>query len=180
MLIPNIWKSGSGENSNKEILKEQSIDELGNMEGKNMSHKLPEDVRNRILNMGYSAGLSVSRWDVYPEKKLIIINVYEKQSDEQISAIQNKQIDNWTIKIQYDEAFHDRMINVKNELLALKNDPVYRIAYYEIEESPSYESPRIWIVVFELTPENQKLNGTKIQGWEIVKVGEVVRPPSQS
>jgi hypothetical protein len=71
------------------------------------------------------------------------------------------------------------MNEVKNELQSLKNDPAYKIAYYEIEEYPFWENPKIWIVVFELTPENQKLNGTKIQGWEIVQVAKVVRPHSE-
>jgi hypothetical protein len=179
-MIPSIWKLGSRENINKENIKEKPIEEFGNMEVKNMSHKLPEDVADQILKIRYSEELAISKWDVYPDEKNIVIKVYEKPSDKQILAVQNTQIDNWKIKIQYDEDFHDRMINARNELQAIKNDPAYRIAYYEIEESPFFESPRIWIVVFELSPENKKLNGTKIQGWEIVQVGEVVRPPSQS
>jgi len=175
----NVWKFGTGEKSQEEPFLKESVNVVEKLEEKKMSHKLPEEIKDRIVNIGYSARLAISKWDVYPEEKTIVFNVYEKPSDEKIQNIENTRIDNWTLKIKYDDVFHDQMTQTRMELNALKNDPAYKIAYYEIDDSPYYESPRIFIVVHEFTEKNQKLNGTRIQGWEIVQVSKAVLPPPQ-
>ncbi|MDP2842540.1 MAG: hypothetical protein Q8O06_02715 [Acetobacterium sp.] len=181
LLLTHVsWQYCIQENLSKNGSNERTIGEFKDLEEMEMTEKISREVSEKILNLRYSEKLTISKIDVIPEKRVIVINVSKKPSDEQISVIQNKKIENWSIKVQYDEAFQDRMIKVNNELQSLKNDSAYRIAYYYIEEYPFWENPKIWIVVFELNSKNQKLNGTKIQGWEIIKVGEVVRPPSQS
>ncbi len=122
--------------------------------------------------------LGVTRWSVEKTKKRINIFVYELTPERE--QFNGKVISGWTINVTYDAEYRREEEKLNAELERLKEKPEMEIGgwVYGIDD-PRIGNKRVDIFVGNLTPENQQLRGTRINGWEVYGVYKSVVPPKR-
>jgi len=132
------------------------------------SPELLEQLKN--LNLQYH-DFAINKWGIDPNTNEIILYMNNIRNQSQIDDLQGTHICNYTIRIIHDTEFEKIRDEVYNNLTLLRKDSRYQINTinmgtnaFGISDSPRYYA-EVW--VNELTPENQKLDNTMIQGWRI-------------
>jgi hypothetical protein len=127
------------------------------------SERLPEDLEKVIEDIQMNRKIGVNKWEYDYKNKQFIIYVIGLRDENKVSDLQGKQIGNWTIKVIHDVSYEKERDLVRTEIMELEKDPELQIA--ESDRGAGGKEVNIW--VFNLTPENQALNGKKIHGWTI-------------
>ena len=132
------------------------------LDGANMTQEeLPEDVKEEVKAIRCYSKFSISKWKFDSKNKQITIYAIDIQDKDEVDDLQAKQISNWTIKIIHDVAYEEKRDQVWTELLELEENPELQIAGFDMGAG----EVNMW--VYNLTPENQALDGQKIHGWTI-------------
>ena len=151
----------------------------------NVPTELPLELKSEMENMAGN-NLPVSRWGIDSINKTFLIYSYYKTNSTisvingpELLSLDGKRVNNWTIKIVYDTAFVDHMNNISNEI---HNNPEMKVSGIQWSID-GYQNPPVYearVYVFDYTPENQKLNGTVIDGWKFSVYRAASYPPKQS
>ncbi len=133
-----------------------------------VAYKPSDNLSHEIQSLQSQFG--ISKWELNSEKNEIVIYVYDIQEEEEIRELQRKRVENLTIKAIHDTDFENTRAEVTEYLSRLRrNNPDYQIARISMVTDAFGDPPgnyaELW--VYNSTPENQKLDGTVIQGWTI-------------
>ena len=123
----------------------------------------------RSLNFR-SRGFGINNWEFGPHPNEITLYVNDIKNQSEILDLQGKQLGNYTIHIIHDTEFEDTRTEVIEQLRKLQKDTKYQIAMIEMSSGAFGDPPgnfaEVW--VYQLTPENKKLDGTVMNGWTIL------------
>jgi len=135
----------------------------------NTEHKLPAEIQSEIerlfLEPEAIVRTDISRWSVDSAEKRIDIFVWKLTPENE--RLNGKVIDGWTINITYDAELMKEIEKRNAELERLKEIPEMQIGAWSGGINPRTSYKRVDIIVGNLTPENQQLHGTTIEGWEV-------------
>jgi len=130
-----------------------------------ISEKSSELIKSIALNDQFS----INDWEFDPNTKEFVVYVHDIKDEHVIDSYQNKTIGDNTVRIVYDKEFEINRVNVEKQLFELKKDSDYQISWIGMVthtmSEPSEKSVEMW--VYKSTPQNQKMDGTVIQGWTI-------------
>ena len=143
--------------------------------GNNLTTGILSELEDECENIRGN-NLIVSRWEIDLVNKTFLVYTYTKTDPDVVRTIEEKSVNNWTIEIIYDTEFVDRMNNVSSEI---HNNPGMKVSGIQwsidgCQNPPVYEA---LIYVSEYTPENQRLNGTVIDGWKFSVYRAASYPP---
>ena len=131
---------------------------------------IPEGLLKAAKKINENLPLGISKLEFNPDKKEITLYIYDIDDTCEIKTLQGKQIGDYSIKIIHDMEYEDTRAEVRSQLLELKKDSSYQLAHISMVTDTFGDQPgnyaELW--VYKLTPENQKLQGTTIQGWTIL------------
>lgn len=132
------------------------------------SPELLEQLKNLNLQ---NHDFAINKWGIDPNANEITLYVNNIRNQSQIDDLQGSHISNYTVRIIHDTEFEKVRDAVYYNLTQLRRDSRYHINTinmgtnaFGISNSPRYYA-EVW--VDELTPENQKLDNTMMQGWRI-------------
>jgi len=165
----------TGESKNAQVL---NVNENQTEEIRNMSTELPLELKNEVENIRGS-NLAVSRWDIDPVNKKFLVYTYVKTDPNLVRNIEGRNANNWTIEVIYDTEFVARMNQVIEESNIIRKNPEMKISAVQWSID-GYKNPPLYeaiVYVSDYTPDNQKLNGTELQGWKISVYRSASYPP---
>lgn len=122
--------------------------------------ELSDEVKEEMKNIVQSAEIgSIRTWELDPQNKQATVYVYSIPKENDVDAIQGKQVDGWTFTVIHDvnyEKEHEKDLEqLAAELMQLQKDhPELQISSF----ATSATEIDMW--VFNRTPENEALNGT--------------------
>lgn len=151
--------------------------EAGNQAG-NAEDELPAEVLSEMehlfLEPDAIVRTDISRWAVDTAEKRIDIFVWKLTPENE--QLNGTVIDGWTINVTYDVELMEEIEKRDAELERLKKIPEMQIGAWSGMINPRTGYKRVNIMVRTLTPENQQLNGTTIDGWEVYVYKSLVPP----
>lgn len=124
--------------------------------------ELPDEVKEEMKNIVQSTEIgSVRTWDLDPQNKQATIYVYFIPDENDVDALQGRQVGGWTFKVvhdlDYEKEYERELEQLAAELAQLRED------HPELEISGFMtSSTEIDMWVHNLTPGNEALNGTVI------------------
>lgn len=141
--------------------------------------KLPPEVHDQMWPLKQEYHFTVNKWEFDPVKRSTI-NLYSHdiRNATLIKDLQGKQIGNYTIYIIHDTEFEAIREEVRVYLNELRKNPDYQINSISMVTDRIHDPPEnyaeLWC--YDSTPENKKLDNTRIKGWKIL-VYPVSPPP---
>ncbi|WP_292364568.1 MULTISPECIES: hypothetical protein [unclassified Methanoculleus] len=123
---------------------------------------LPDEVKEEMENIVQFVDIgSVRTWELDPQNKQATIYVYSIPDENDVDAIQGRQVGGWTFKVvhdaDYEKEYEKELEQLGAELVQLQED------HPELQISGFMTSPtEIGVWVRNLTPENEALNDTVI------------------
>ncbi len=130
-----------------------------------MERELPLEIQEELDNVRREKGFAVTRGGVIDETNRTIVLYVVGMSDKQLNRLQEKRVGNWTVTSILDIEYIRKMETTRAELMRLEKDPKMQIAGFTMDVGPGETEVNMW--VYNLTPENQALDGQKIHGWTI-------------
>jgi hypothetical protein len=118
-------------------------------------------------------GFSISKLELDYENNQAIVYVTNIYSEENVNELQGRQVDNWTIRVVHDVNYERELNLLVADLEKLRENPELNIATFSV--SPEYVN----ILVSNLTPENQALEGTMMHGRRVY-VWKTTMPPTEA
>lgn len=136
--------------------KNYNEEEIENM----TQEQLPEDVKKEIetIKLGRNRTFGISRWEFNFKNNQVVIYVFNIRDEKEVNALQGKHINNWTINVVHDVDYEKERNQAWAEFIELEKDPELQIAGFDM----SAKDVNMW--VYNLTPENQALDGKVIHG----------------
>lgn len=115
-------------------------------------------------NLRAQKSFVIIKWEIDATNGTIVLYVVG-MSDEQRDVLQERKIDSWTVTALPDTEYITRMEAARSELMQLEQDPELQIAGFSMEVGPGENNVNMW--VYNLTPENQALDGRVVHGWTV-------------
>ena len=129
-----------------------------------MERELPLEIQEELDDVRREKGFAVTRGVIDETNRTIVLYVVG-MSDKQLNRLQEKRVGNWTVTSVPDIEYIRKMETTRAELMRLEKDPKMQIAGFTMDVGPGETEVNMW--VYNLTPENQALDGQKIHGWTI-------------
>jgi hypothetical protein len=142
-----------------------------NFQDANLSlNKLPSEVKSEIRHYEWKYNLTLDKWEFDQiNKSEIKLYAHDIHDQSAVADLQGKQIGNYTIHIIHDIEFEAIRADVEQQLVELRKNPDYQIAWIGMITDPYDDPPghyaELW--VYQSTHENKKLDNTVILGWKI-------------
>lgn len=112
----------------------------------------------------------VHKWEFGPNSDEITLYAYAIKNESLIQNLQGAYVNSYKIRIIHDTEFERTQQKVVRNLTLLQQDSRYQIDHFYTIVDPFGDHPEytaeLW--VNGLTPENRKLDNTKINEWRIV------------
>ncbi len=143
---------------------------------KELLPKIKSEIEHLFLEPEAINKIGTTRWSVDEAEKRINIFVWELTPENE--KFNGMKIDGWTINIIEDLELKKEVDEINTEFEKLKEKPEMQIGTWDITIDPKTGSKIINVWVHDLTPENQKLHNTTINGW-IVYVYKSLIPPKE-
>lgn len=137
---------------------------------------LTQDVRDAyesaLESMDRMTRNSVNKWEYDETTKEITFHIYREYDKIMKNGIHGKQLGKYTIRIIHDTEFESMRADVQKQVSQLRKNPNYQIAQIVMGTDAFGEPPGNYVELWvnKLTPENQKLDNTMIQGYTIVVI----------
>lgn len=131
----------------------------------------PPEIRGEIQILAAKYSIALEWWGFDPYNNEIDLFEHGIYNSSATDDLRGKQIGNYTIHIFNDTEFETTESDVRLYLAQLKKNPDYQISWIDMVTGGSIANPtgpyvELW--VNKITPENQKLDNTVIQGWKIL------------
>ena len=133
-------------------------------QAENSDHELPAEIQAEMEHLFLEPKIHISRWGVDTAEKRVDIFVWKLTPENE--QLNGTVIDGWTINITYDAEFKMELEKLDAEMERLKKIPEMQIGAWAWGINPRTGYKDVEIIVGNLTPENQQLNGKMIDGWE--------------
>ncbi|HDS45129.1 MAG TPA: hypothetical protein ENN68_03395 [Methanomicrobia archaeon] len=145
------------------ILMVKPPNETGN-KAENAENELPAEIQAEMDRLFLEPKIHISRWSVETEEKRVNIFVWKLTPEN--GQLNDTVIDGWTILVIDDMELRRDVEKLNAELERLKEIPEMQIGAWSYGWNPRTGYKHVEIIVGNLTPENQQLNGKMIDGWE--------------
>lgn len=126
--------------------------------------ELSDEVIEEIENIVQSAEIgSVRKWELDPRNKQATIYVYSVPDENDVDAVQGRQVDGWTFTVihdlDYEKKYKKELKQLGAELVQIQND---HLELQIVGFATSATEIQVWVA--NRTPENEALNGTVMHG----------------
>lgn len=147
----------------------KNLEEIRNM----TEEQLPDDVKKEIetIKMSYDYTFGISKWDFDFKNNQVVIYAFDIHDEKQVKDLQNTKINKWTFKVVHDVDTENERKQAWAEAMELEKNPELQIGGVDLGRD------EITMWVFNLTPENQALDGKVIHGRTIHIALDVAHSP---
>lgn len=145
-----------------------NVSQIGPVAPKDCYTGIPTEYAARLAMLQALGQFGISNCSADPVQKVFTLSVFDNHDPVAVAQLQSLNTGGWTIRIITDTALEQSLQQAHDQLHLLKTDhPDLRIHTYDmIVDSRTRPVQKIAeIFVTEMTPENQALNGTEIDGW---------------
>jgi len=142
----------------------------GNIAPKDCFTGVPLGLAGKIVLLKGFGQFGISNCSADPAQQVFTLTIFDNNDPVAVSQFQSHHIEGWSVEVNTDTDLEQSILRTHNRLYALKADrPELKIAAYDlIVDSRNRPVQKIAeVFVSESTPDNQKLNGTEIDGWKI-------------
>ncbi|MCK9593218.1 MAG: hypothetical protein M0Q91_14535 [Methanoregula sp.] len=162
--------------SNKNILSSQdpqcAESSTLNQTGKSLTKSQDEtaELKKALQLMDNYGRFAISKWEFDQINEKMIFYTYDIRDKRAINDLQGTLVDNYTIQMIHDTEFETTRADVQKQLIEFRNNPEYQIGGISMVTDafgdPAGNYAELW--VYDLTPENKKIDNTVINGWTIL------------
>jgi hypothetical protein len=143
-------------------------------QAENTEHELPTEIMTEIERLHLEPEIHMTRWSGDAEEKRIDIFVWKLTPENE--QLNGTAINGWTILVIDDVELRLDVEKLNAELERLKEIPEMQIGAWSSGWDPITGYRQVEIFVDNLTPENQQLHGTTIDGWKIYVYKSLIPP----
>lgn len=119
--------------------------------------------------MKHDRSFTINNWEFDPAKKELIVYVHDIKNKNAYDKLDGRFNSNYSVRIVHDTEFEEIREDVEQQLVDLRQNPNYQIAWIGTVTDTNGDVPRksVELWVYKSTPENEKIDNTVIQGWII-------------
>jgi len=155
MLLSSGFFQVTGDKEKKEVSENMTLEELN----ETLTAELK---RMKVRSM-------VNRWEIDEDQKNVTLyEIY--MNDNQIAELQGKTIGGWTIVVEPDTEYLAEKEQAWAVFMEMEKDPALQISTFDMS------SKEVYFWVYNLTPENEALDGTII----LNRTVHIVKSPAPS
>lgn len=135
--------------------------------------RIPEDLKEVWDTIRLHRNFSICRWEFDSQEKQAFLYVIDIRDENDVRDLQGARINNWTIQVFYDAEYEKERNLAWEAFMNIEKDPGLDIAAFDMG------SDEVIMWVWNLTPENQALDGKVIHGRRIFICVSPTPPPAR-